>query len=374
MATIDTEMYADLKKWCDWDRPQNQFIKFMYSKNKMLTNATIRKVMFEIDKGDKYGEKYVALYSAKNFIRNMRTYFTDIAKLYRRTPDDDASLEEILERIPATCTWITLIIKDLEELSGQHDELEQVFRNLVVFATKGANLILIADSDYEEIFSECKYASAAIKAPFGVNETCKLLLADRYEQDENPEEKELTFESASDEREELNFYWSLLYERFEQNYFDYEYFKVLFIETWEYFIPRVATKQIFRQDISLIERIEYFNFCYSHADENNRMDGCSSWELEAAKQFVEGLNNSLIDWYCEDIDFSDRTLFFRTRIDIVPYEHGSCYVTGGLLATMEVTTENFMDKIDMLAEAIHLSAYDGDSSAAMKLTEAFLDD
>lgn len=25
-------MYADLKKWCDWDRPQNQFIKFMYFK------------------------------------------------------------------------------------------------------------------------------------------------------------------------------------------------------------------------------------------------------------------------------------------------------------------------------------------------------
>lgn len=353
MATIDTEMYVDLKNWFDGDEPQNRSVKFVCSKNKMLTNNTIRKVMFDIDKEDEDDENYVALYSARNLFQNMRTYFSDIAKMYFCTPNDDTTLQEILDMIPPSCYWITLIIKDLEELSGQHNELQQFIQNLATFAEKGARLILIAESNDEKIFSECKCACAAIKAAFGTDEANKFLLPGTFEQDENPKEKEISFESASDERAELNFYWNLLYEQSGQNYFDYEFFKELFKETWVYFIPRVAAKQIFRQDISLIEKIGYFSKCYSRYNEGNRIDGCSPWELDAAAQFMIGLNDSLIDWKCEDIDFADRTLSFKARIDIGSREPETLYVSASVFIPVKVTPENFPDKIDALAEMLH---------------------
>ena len=64
MSVIDKNMYENLKNWCDRKRPENQFLMYVNMHDRELTNATIRKLMFEEDKQDVEGELYIAFYSA----------------------------------------------------------------------------------------------------------------------------------------------------------------------------------------------------------------------------------------------------------------------------------------------------------------------
>ena len=100
MPVIDKKMYEKLKSWCDWEeekRPRNQQIMYVNSHDRELTNATIRKMMFEMRKEDIHGELYMAFFSAKNFYRNMRDYYSHIADLYRRSPSEDDSIVDIIK-------------------------------------------------------------------------------------------------------------------------------------------------------------------------------------------------------------------------------------------------------------------------------------
>lgn len=49
MSVIDKHMYERLKKWCDGERPKNQFMMYVNSSDRALTDATIKKLMYEIE-------------------------------------------------------------------------------------------------------------------------------------------------------------------------------------------------------------------------------------------------------------------------------------------------------------------------------------
>ena len=124
MAFIDKTMYEKLKKWWDFSkeiRPNTQGIMYVNCHDRALTNATIRKLMFELKKED--FELYVSLYSAKNFYHNMRDYYLHIADLYQCELNADALLSDIIEDIPSTCGWIVLIVQDTEALSGDAEKM-----------------------------------------------------------------------------------------------------------------------------------------------------------------------------------------------------------------------------------------------------------
>ena len=63
MSVIDKHMYERLKKWCDGKRPKNQFMMYVNSGDRALTDATIKKGRLGIFHGmksylcqDKYGQ------------------------------------------------------------------------------------------------------------------------------------------------------------------------------------------------------------------------------------------------------------------------------------------------------------------------------
>ena len=48
MSVIDKHMYEKLKAWWDGSRPQNQYMLYVNAHDRALTDATLRKLMFEI--------------------------------------------------------------------------------------------------------------------------------------------------------------------------------------------------------------------------------------------------------------------------------------------------------------------------------------
>ena len=114
MSVIDKHMYEELKKWHDGERPKNQYMIYVNSRDRALANATIRKLMYEIDEEDICGEEYISFFSAKNFYSNMREYYSHVAELYLQNPAEDDPVTDIIKNIPPTCGWITLIVEDIE--------------------------------------------------------------------------------------------------------------------------------------------------------------------------------------------------------------------------------------------------------------------
>ena len=101
----------------------------------------------------------------------MRKYYIGISKLYFRSPMKDAPLLKIIEDIPPTCGWITLIVGDIEELSEDAEkkqEMMDVDLNLAVFkqllknsgmtietASTGArSLEMIGSGNYDIVFMD----------------------------------------------------------------------------------------------------------------------------------------------------------------------------------------------------------------------------
>ena len=126
MPVIDKKLYEVFKKWCDGERTKNQFMMYVNTNDRKLTNATIRKLMFEIYKEDVEGEEYVAFYSAENFYRNMHDYYSHVGEMYFKKPGAADPIEDIIKDIPPTCGWITLIVEDMEDLSGQNEKMQTV--------------------------------------------------------------------------------------------------------------------------------------------------------------------------------------------------------------------------------------------------------
>ncbi len=365
MAAIDKNLYEDLNQWWHGERPKHQYMLYVNSRDRRLTNATVRKLMYEIDKEDIHGEEYVKFFSARNFYKNMREYYTHVARMYMRTPGRKDSLEKIIDSIPPTGGWLTLIVADLEDLAGNPDEMEKMFRTFIRFARKRANVILIGNGDHNDVFSGCRYAVREIKYGLAAKEEDHVLMIGSIAQDEIPETEKVTYETYEEEQEELNFCWTKLNEQLEYGYFGYEDFKILYEETLEYLLPRVTKEQIFRKDLRLIENIGDFKL-----PKSKEADGCDPWELDAAAQFSEGLHEALINTYGDNDDLSEGTVWFWVSIEERQTDYGAVHISGSLEHMEEVRADTVSSKLDHLAEIIRTCTYEGDELAAMKLIDA----
>lgn len=362
MSVIDKHMYERLKKWCDGERPKNQFMMYVNSSDRALTDATIKKLMYEIEEEDIHGEEFVSLYSAKKFYNNMRKYYSHIAELYMQKPADDEPLEEMIKRFPSTCGWITLIVEDIDDIADDKEKTEEMIKSFMSFAAKRSNVILIGNGDYKETFAGCEFA--LWKMDYGIKATLEenVLMIGRYDQNELHEKEIVSYETEEKHRSELDYYWEALNEQLEKGYLDYNYFKMLFKETLEYLIPRVTKDQVYRKDLWLIEEIGEM-----HSSEIKKIEGCKPWELEASIKFATALHKAIINTYNYNDDFSLGKIELDVTIDAPNEDHGSLHISGYLDTTMTVSVDTVNKKIDNLAEAIHIRTYGGGTGNIFKL-------
>lgn len=354
MSVIDKGMYKNIKAWCDRNRPKNQYMMYVNSRDHALTRATIKKLMFDIHEEDDYGEEYIELYSAKNFYRNIREYYSYIADLYMNTPADDANIVDIIDSYPPTCGWITLIVEGLEELSCESEKMKELFESFLSFATKRANIIVIGNGDYNEVFEECEFALQEMNEGIAAKEEDGLLMIGCYDQEENPTREIVVYDDEKKRRDELDFYWRTMLEQLEKECFDYCDYKVIFKDTLEYLVPRVTKECVRRKDLRLIEKISSF----SKVNVEN-VEGCEPWELDAAKESASGLYSALVNRNDNNDEFASGQITLSAIINDPVEDHGALHISGYLNTTITVDINTVEQKIDSLAEAIRIRTYEG---------------
>lgn len=355
MPVIDKNMYEELKRWCDRKEgsgiPGPQNIMYVNSHDRELTNATIRKMMYEIDKEDIHRELYTVFYSAKNFYRNMRDYYTHVAELYMHHPGENDPLVEIIDDLPPTCGWIMLIVEDIELLSGK-EEMQEMMETIFAFASRNSEIILVGDGDYKKVFEGCDYALKEMAEGIAAKEDDGLVMVACYDQELNPEIETLTYATDNDKRRELDFYWRTVYEQLEERYFDYDGFKNLFKDTFDYIVPRVSLEQVYRKDISLIENIGAMR-----KQNNNDLEGCELWEFDAARQFTNGLHTAIINHHGYQVDFQKEKVGIDAIINEAEHDCGCIHVGGYTCTTINVNTDTVLSEMDELSDTIHECTY-----------------
>lgn len=358
--TIDKNMYEELMGWRENSSDSKYYdkdnqIMYVNSNNRALTNATIKKIMFEMDEDDPHGELYTSFYSSGNFYNHMREFYTKIATLYFHTPGENDNLSDIISHISPTCYWITLIIKNMEELSDEPEKVHEMMKSLITFSEKGAYIILIGNGDYKEVFRNCDYVLQKFSNYNSINDESHFSF-DFYEQEKIINQVTTIYETIDKQRDELIFYWKTLYEQLNHNYFDYAEFKPLYKETLEFIIPRISEESIYRNDLLLIENISRF-----HLNENDKIDGCKPWEFDAAKQFTRRLYLSIAHM---NYGFTENSAKIALEIQLSKKEFGSIHADGYLLTTININPDNVEEKIDKLSNAIKGCTYYGDFSSA----------
>ena len=361
MAVIDKNMYEKLKKWCDYGkevRPKNQFVMYVNSHDRALTDATIRKLMFEMKEEDLHGELYMSLYSAVNFYNNMRDYYAHIAELYMRKPDEEDLLLDIINAYPPTCGWIVLIVEDIETLSEDSKKMQEMLKTILAFACKRSSIVLTGNGDYKDVFSSCEYALHEMYDGVTAKADSDRLMIGCYEQEKAPAQETVCFESPEKQRDELNCYWNVLYKQLDKRYFDYDHFKDLYKETLEYIIPRVTKDHVYRTDLWLIENIGKMSR-YDHKD----IEGCKPWEFEAAQEFAKGLHRAIINisTYGDNDEFSSGIIEIDVKIEERSEHYGTIHISGYAIDTIKVDVESVFREMDELAETILGCTYNGNS-------------
>lgn len=350
MPTIDKVMLEKLKAWWKGDRPENQYMLYVNSRDRMLTNATIRRLMFELDE-EATDDGYVAFYSAKNFNRNMREYYSHIAELYLQKTTDDESIEDIIERYPHTCGWITLIVENIEQLSGDK-ESNEMLDSLLSFAYTRANVILVGNGDYKEVLSGLGFQLR--DAEDGTEAKGDEMTIEHYDQEEKPKLEHITYDNDEQQRDELCFYWDTMYEQIDEGFFDYLNFKNLFRETVEYLIPRVTKEHVRRKDLPVIEELDAIRLI-----KDKVFDGCDPWEYDAARQFAMGLHRAVVNTNEMNDDFSSGTLTIGITVKHQNIDHGGVHISGYTALPIKISADTADRKMDSLATKIHDCTYLG---------------
>ena len=363
MSVIDKNMFDSLKVWCDRYEemmPKYPNIVYVNSRDRSLTSATIRKLMYEVDKDDEWGEVKISLYSAERFYRNMRDYYSLIASLYGCDIKEDELLVDVIRMISSSCGWIVLIIEDLETLSDDSEKMEEMMQTLVTFGYNTPSIILVGNGDYEEVFAGCEYALREMRN--GGSIVC-------YEQEKSPQREKILFETPDDQIEELNYYWNMVYQQLEQRLFHYEFFKELYKDTLEYIFPRVGKEKVFRKDIRLFKSMGAM--C---REDEKELYGCKPWEYDAAQNFLEGLLDAIINRDGDNNDLSGENVWIRVVVEEKPTVINGIECLEGFTCTpIKVGVDNLNYKMDELAAVIHDETYEGNRVATQYLMDNLLE-
>jgi len=339
MTVIDKAMYETLNNWWHADRLKNQNMIYINSCDRALTKKTIRRLMFDIEKEDVHGEEYISFYTAWSFCSDMRRFYSRVAELYCEKTAADDSLSDILKKIPDDCCWITLIIEDVEDLPSDKEQTTKMFKTLFAFAAKGAFVIITGKGDHKKTLAGCKYAlqkMTAGMAPGKDRIAC-------YKQQKNVEGETAACKDNAERREELDYYWRLVYEQLDTGTFDYVVFKNLLKETLEYLIPRVMKETVFRKDLYLIEKIGLMNKYYK-----SKPEGCKPWEFEASQNVATELHNAIINKAGEYDNFSSGKIELTTWV--VDTDEKGCFSAASHY--LYLTPDTVYQEIDDYAEAI----------------------
>ena len=365
MPVIDKNMYEKLMDWC-WDeenRPENQNILYVNSKDRDLTDATIRKMMFEIMKEDPHGEMYIAVFSAENFYRNMRGYYSHIAELYIHTTTENDYLLDIIEDYPPTCGWIVLVVENIELLSGKADEMKEMMESVFTFSARYPSIILVGEGEYETVFAGCEYALNEMTDGVAAKEDDDVVMVGCYNQEERPKREKLSYENADDHCLELNFYWDFLYRQLENRYFDYGVFKKLYRETLEYIKPRVTAEQMYRKDFRLVEYVGAMR-----KENNYNLDGCEPWEFDAAQDFSEGLYKAIINQfgYYDNVFLPGEDVEIGIAISEPSKDCGAIHISGAFYSTVKINTETVTSEMDRISNVILNTTYKGNRGSLLE--------
>ena len=335
MPVIDKAMFEKLKSWWDGNRPKNQQIIYVNIHDRILTDATIRRLMFEIKGKDFMAEEYISLYSAENFYKNMREYASDVAKLYLKELAADDSAKDIIKSILSPCGWITLIIENMESMSNDEERMNELFELLLILAEKKANIILTGYGDYKIVFAGCENALKRMDGGMV------------GQMEETPQRLAVVNDGDEKHRDELNFYWKILYEQINKEYFDYHIFKDLLKETLEYLIPRMTKEYLYRKDVLLVEKIGDFN-----RTEEKAIEGCEPWEFEASMVIATALHSAIVNRYENNEDIKTGDIELDVIIKHAGRDYGGVHSYGYSYETISVSVGTICQAIDQLAEEI----------------------
>ena len=361
MSVIDKNMYEKLKDWSDRERPKNQYMMYVNSRDRVLTDMTVRKLMCQLEEEDEMGELYISLYSAKTFYRKMWEYFSHISELYMHEPKVDDPLESIIDAYPPTCGWIKLIVEDVEALSN--DEMREFLNCVITFATRRADVILIGNGDYKEVFAGNEFALREMENGFAAKEEDNRLMIGSYDQEAAPTLETLDYETLEKQRNDLHFYWSTIYDGLEDHYFDYEAFKTVYKDTLEYIVPRVTKEMVYRKDLNLIEDIGRMR--HVELKKHEEIEGCRRWEFDAARKFAIGLHRALVNRFGDHDGFSGE-IEIDVRIEEREENHGCITISGSFGEEVDLRVDTVCQEMDAIAETILASTYKGDKTQFWK--------
>ncbi|SEA17034.1 hypothetical protein SAMN05216349_1065 [Oribacterium sp. KHPX15] len=366
MSYIDKSMLDKLKSWCDGNRPNNQYMLYVNSHDRVLTNATIRKLMNEITNEDVEGEEYISFYSAENFYHNMQKYFFKIDELYFHNPNSETLLKDIIMDIPPSCGWITLIVEDIEILSDSPQIMRELIKTLLHFASRRSNIILIGNGNFYNVFSGCEDALERIICGISAKEEDNIVMIGCYDQETAPVRESVTYENEEEQRDELELYWAFLYEQIDKKYFDYEGFKDILQDTLELLIPRITKEMVYRKDLVLIEKIGAIRH-----KENKGIEGCKPWEFEASQKIAKGLHEAIVNMYDYDDDENLKKGVLEIEIEIEGRweHHGAISVSTCRGEYIEINADNVCYEIDDLSEAIRRCTYKGEDVLKLEYFE-----
>ncbi len=347
MPVIDKALFEKLKSWWDGNRPKNQQIIYVNRHDRILTDATIRRLMFEIKGKDFMAEEYISLYSAENFYKNMREYASDVAKLCLKEPAADDSAMDIIKSILSPCGWITLIIENMESMSNDEERMNELFELLLILAEKKANIILIGNEGYKKVFAGCEHALKKMDSEMAAQMEDAALMICCYEQEETPQRFAVVNDGDEKHRDELDFYWKILYEQLNKGYFDYHIFKNLLKETLEYLIPRMTKEYLYRKDVLLVEKIGDFN-----STEEKTVEGCEPWEVDASRIIAVALHSAIVNRYENNDDILSGDIELDVIIKHAARDYGGVQSRGYSYETISVSVDTICQAIDQLAEEI----------------------
>ncbi len=365
MFEIDKTMYEELYDWLNRNRrssgnngiaePQIMYVK---SHDRTLTDVTLRKLILEVEREEfNPGDLFVSLYSFKNFQHNMRDYFIHICELYSRALAEDAAMEEIIdaiEAIPLLGGWIMLIMEDFGRLSGNPEQISEILHSIMTLGRKRACIILVGDRECKDFFSGSGYTLCDVPGGYTIAGTVECPLIKCYEQDLIPHREVFTAKSSEDRLGEMVFYWDTIYDTLEHEFFDYEYFKILFKETLEYLLPRVEKCRVYRVDVWLIEKLGKMR-----GKRPNRIDGCKPWEFAAAKKLTAGLHDAITDRWDHGNEFLGKSIEIDLYIGL-PEDDLDVWATGNYNALFCIIgSDNACNKMDKVAALIYECSHNG---------------